>query len=283
MGTEHLGRLSLDAARAFEDYRIGKKHVVLLMLFMAFFDFVALGFILFYPGLSRGRVQIAANGTEFIETPEPVVVTTEPEAVTPDEPEPVPEPEPEPEPVPEPEPEPVFVEREPEDISDPASREALFTHYVQWGDTFYSLAARYWDKEHLWPDLWLLNSGSFPDPDFMVVGDVVSIYDPLGRPDDNGQRGFDEAELDRVFEAYLAAYRRYRQIGDDYIARADGRRSWYRTLGRNRVNKAHWAVYSSLRYDPALLDRYQSLLAPGDMETIEEYVDRFGYPQSGRE
>ncbi len=272
MGTEHLGRLSLDAARAFEDYRIGKKHVVLLMLCMALFDFVALGFILFHPGLMRQAPQGAAHDTEVIQTPEPVAVPTEPEAVAPVAPEPEPEPEPEP----------VFVEREPEDISDPASREVLFTHYVQWGDTFYSLAGRYWDKEHLWPDLWLLNSGSFPDPDFMVVGDVVRIYDPLGRSADNGQRSFDEAELDRVFEAYLAAYRRYRQIGDDYIARADGRRSWYRTLGRNRINKAHWAVYSSLRYDPELLHRYRSLLAPGDMEIIEEYVDRFGYPQSGR-
>ncbi len=278
MGTEHLGRLSLDAARAFEDYRIGRKHVVLLMLFMAIFDLAALGLIFFHPGLAREAAPPLATRTELIEAPEPAAEPA-PSPTIPEttEPEPVSEPEAAPAP------EAVYEEREPEDISDPASRELLFTHYVQWGDTFYSLAARYWGKEHLWPDLWLLNAAAFPDPDFMVVGDVVSMYDPLGRPADNGQRVFSEAELNRLFDAYLAVYRRYRQIGDDYLSRADGRRSWYQTLGRNRINKAHWAVYSSLRYDPALLQRYRSLLEPGDMETIEAYVDRFGYPQSGRE
>jgi hypothetical protein len=273
MGTEHLGRLSLDAARAFENYRIGKKHVVVLMLFMALFDFAALGLILFHPDLARQALPVAVDETELIEVLEPLPDPAEPES----------RPEVEPEPELESEPETVFEEREPEDIRDPASREVLFTHYVQWGDTFYSLAARYWDREHLWPDLWLLNASNFPDPDLMVVGDVVSIYDPLGRPADNGQRVFSTSERERIFEAYLAVYRKYRDIGDYYLARADGRRSWYRTLGRNRINKAHWSVYSSLRYDPSLLDRYRSLLSRGDIEIIEEYVDRFGYPHSGRE
>lgn len=271
MGTEHLGRLSLDAARAFEDYRIGKRHVVLLMAFMAIFDLAALGFILFHPGIARQNTPEPVNTIESSESPEPAVAPTEPEVV-----------EPEPQPEPTPAPETVHEEREPEKISDPASREALFTHYVQWGDTFYSLAARYWGQEHLWPDLWLLNVVEFPDPDFMVVGDVVRIYDPLGRLADNEQRVFDQAELDRIFEAHLAAYRRYRQIGNDYIARADGRRRWYRTLGRNRINKAHWTVYSSLRYEPDLLNSYRQLLEPGDIDIIEDYVDRFGYPHTGR-
>ncbi len=243
--------LRAEAIRNLENYRVGRRHVILMLVVIALLDFIGIMYLIEGPGLPKElwhRDPAAA--------PEPL-------PVEPAEPEPqlLPDPEAEPEP-------------EPPAVRDPGAREAEFTHYVRWGDTFYTLARRYWDDEHLWPDLWSLNKERFPDPDFIAERDVVAIYPRLA-PDGE----FQDAELDRLFEAYLEAYRAYQHVGDELLL--EGRRTsraWQRKLGRMKRDKSRWLLYSALRFDESYLDRYKAKIDSQDLAIVHDYIARFGIP-----
>ena len=251
--------MTLQARRNLDGYRLGRRRVIAIMIVIGLLDAVAIGYLLRDPGAVgvMHRLGLPFARVAPAETPAP----TEPAAS--EEPEP-PAPEPKAEPEPEAAPEP----------RDPAARELEFTHYVRWGDTFYTLARRYWDNEHLWPDLWSLNRERFPDPDFIAERDVVAIYPRLA-PDGE----FQSAELNRLFEAYLEAYRAYQRVGDDLIAEARrSGRAWQRKLGRMKRDKSTWLLYSALRFDEGYLDRYEAKIDADDLAVVRNYIDRFGIP-----
>ncbi|GEM_PF-2393096 len=245
--------IAAQARRNLDSYRIGRRHVIAIMVVIGLLDVVGIAYLLRDPGVADAvhRLGIPFARTAPAERPEPEE-PREPERPAPVAPEPDPEPEP----------------------RDPAAREAEFTHYVRWGDTFYTLARRYWDNEHLWPDLWSLNRERFPDPDFIAERDVVAIYPRLA-PDGE----FQSAELNRLFEAYLEAYRAYQRVGDDLIAEARrSGRAWQRKLGRMKRDKSTWLLYSALRFDEGYLDRYEAKIDADDLAVVRNYIDRFGIP-----
>lgn len=186
------------------------------------------------------------------------------------EPEPAAEAEPEEEPAAEPEPEP-----EPADpVVVPAEREQTGTHSVRAGDTFYDIAGEYWGDEHLWPDLYSLNAGRFADPDLIRPGDVVAVYPAL---DSDGE--LSRSDTGVLSEAYLETYRAYRAIGLEALerGRASGSRYWIER-SRNKINKAHWLLYSGHRFNPDLVDEYADGIDPRDLRVVRGYLERFGYP-----
>ncbi len=230
--------LRAEAIRNLETYRVGRRHVIIMMIIIGLLDVMGIVYLVRGPGLPEGLWPTEAPAAnDLLERVGP-------------------EPEPEPE------------------LRDPDAREVEFTHYVRWGDTFYMLSRRYWGDEHLWPDLWSLNRERYPDPDFIAERDVVAVYPRLA-PDGE----FQEAELDRLFQAYLEAYRAYQRVGDDLIAesRRTGR-SWQRRLGRIKRHKSKWLLYSALRFDEGYLERYQEKIDSADLKIVKNYIERFGTP-----
>jgi hypothetical protein len=191
------------------------------------------------------------------------------------EPAPAPEPEPEPEPAPEPEPEP---EPEPTEPSEPAvvpaDRTVGARHTVESGDTFYEISGSYWNDEHLWPDLYMLNRERFPDPDLMRPGDIVEIYPSLASDGELSQ-----ADIEVLSQAYVDTYRVYRTIGIEALERGRERGSRYWILrSRIKINKAHWLLYSGHRFNRDLAEEYADSIDSRDLRVVRGYLERFGYP-----
>jgi len=51
---------------------------------------------------------------------------------------------------------------------------------------------------------------------------------------------------------------------------------WSTQLGLIRVNKAHWVLYSGLRYDDNLLERVEGRVPQSDLAIVRAFVTRFG-------
>ena len=80
-----------------------------------------------------------------------------------------------------------------------------------------------------------------------------------------------------VTDAHIAAYRRYRELGDEALSQGRTQGNfWLIQLGLLRVNKARWVLYSGLRYDDELLERAGGIVPPADLEIVRGFVTRFG-------
>lgn len=170
---------------------------------------------------------------------------------------PEPEPEPAPEPAPEPSPEPA-----PPPTAETAAP-APASHSVVAGDTLFDLAARYWSDPYRWPVLLVRNTPSLSDPDFLRQGSRLTIGEV---PED----------IDTITAAHVNAYRRYKDLGNDALTR--GRRDdsyWLAQLGRLRLNKSVWVLYSGLRYDRGYLDR-ASGIDDEDLATVRRFIRDYG-------
>ncbi len=155
----------------------------------------------------------------------------------------------------------------------PDAREVRRRYTVTEGDTFFGLAGRIWEDQHLWPDLYTLNRDGFPNPDLILPGETVDIYPSL-----KADGTLTDAELAALLEAYVDTYRRYRRIGEEALSRGRESGSQYQIQrGRLYVNKAQWLLYSGLRYSRDLLDRYAAEIDEGDLRAVRQYVERFGY------
>lgn len=149
---------------------------------------------------------------------------------------------------------------------------------VRSGDTLYEIAGRIWSDPFLWPLLLGANAAQIEDPDYLRPGQ--SIEAPAWVTVDSG---LTEAQRARLSEAHVLAYRHYRDLGDGAIGLGMGQPEWWRErLGRIRLNKAHWVLYSGLRYDPELLDRYAGSIRDHDVAEVRSYVERFGLPPNRR-
>ncbi|NBB91376.1 MAG: hypothetical protein GVY23_09245 [Spirochaetes bacterium] len=183
------------------------------------------------------------------------------------------DPEPEPEPAEEPAPEP-----EPTEPAGPAvvpgERTATARHIVETGDTFYEISGFYWNDEHLWPDLYMLNHERFPDPDLVRPGDIVEIYPSLAS---DGELSAQDIEV--LSQAYVDTYSVYRRIGMAALERGRerGSRYWI-TRSRIKINKAHWLLYSGHRFNQNLAAEYAERIDERDLRVVRNYLERFGYP-----
>jgi len=142
---------------------------------------------------------------------------------------------------------------------------SAMTHTVAPGDTLFDLAGKYWSDPYLWPLLLVANSDTVADPDHLRRGIVLTIPK---RPDLTGRA---------VSDAHVEAYIRYRELGDEALQRGRAREDFWSTqLGLIRVNKAHWVLYSGLRYDDILLERVEGRVPQSDLAIVREFVTRFG-------
>ena len=243
---------------AADDTRIGRRNVLIVIAILALFNIACLLILIAFPSF----LPSFANWLPRRGPAEPVERVAVPE---PPEPAPAPEPAPTPDPPDAPEPDP-----------DPGVPERLVTatHTVRAGDTFYDLAEEYWGYPKVWPDLYVLNRDRYRDPDLILPGDEITIYNPLGDP-----QALSPAQTDALLDAHIATYKVYRALGDEALERGlrTGNR-WLIQRGRIRINKAHWLLYSGTRFDRAFLERWGDEIDERDLRVVRQYLERFGYP-----
>lgn len=199
------------------------------------------------------------------------------------EPQPASEPEPAPaeEPAPQPDPEPAEEPTPAEPSGDAAADQQPIpatTVSVRAGDTLYDIAGRLWDDPFLWPLLLVANEDEITDPDYLRPGQRVDAPAWV-----TVASGLSDEQRARLSQAHVLAYRHYRDLGDAAIGLGMGQPEWWRErLGRQRLNKAHWVLYSGLRYDEDLLDRYAASIRDEDIREVRGFVERFGLPPTRR-
>jgi hypothetical protein len=151
------------------------------------------------------------------------------------------------------------------DATEPTAAWATTTHVVVRGDTLFDLAGEYWRDPYLWPVLLAANLETITDPDYLRQGSVLNIP---SRPETTDRA---------VTDAHIGAYRRYRELGDGALSQGRTQGNlWLIQLGLLRVNKAHWVLYSGLRYNDALLERAEGAVPREDLEIVRGFVTRFG-------
>ena len=187
--------------------------------------------------------------------------------------EPAPEPEPEPAPADEPEPAPADQTTPGVAAADQQPVPAA-TVTVDRGDTLYDIAGRRWDDPFLWPLLLAANEEDIEDPDYLRPGQRVDAPAWV-----TVESGLADGQRARLSQAHVLAYRHYRDLGDAAIGLGMGQPEWWRQrLGRQRLNKAHWVLYSGLRYDEELIERYAGSIRDDDIREVRGFVERFGLP-----
>jgi len=155
----------------------------------------------------------------------------------------------------------------------PAARTVTGTHMVKRGETFYELSGELWGDEHLWPDLYVLNQQQFTNPDLVPEGSEISVYERLG-----SSGSFNAREMATLLQAYVDVYRRYRALGEQALERGRETGSrWLIELARARINKAHWLLYSGMRFRRDLLDHFDDQIEDRDERVVRQFVERFGY------
>ena len=146
------------------------------------------------------------------------------------------------------------------------SRKVTYKHTVRQGDTIYGIAKKYWNNQYLWPDLYYLNREKFEDPEFLRPGEVVLIYESLGKPE---SLSLDKKR--RLVEAYITMYRVSRALGEQEVAKG------LKEKGENRIRESRWTLYTAVRYEHDLLELYEEGIYPEDIEIVDDYISRFGY------
>ena len=185
-------------------------------------------------------------------------------------PQPAPAPAPAPPPTPAPEPTPPGI-RDQEAI--PAA-----VHTVRTGDTLFDIAEERWADPYLWPLILLANEDRLVDPDYLRPGHTIRI--PQWVTVASGLTPDQRTEISR---GHVLAYRLYRDLGSDAVGLGQGQPAWLLVrLGRIRLNKSMWVLYSGLRYDEQLLDRFAASIREHEVRQVRIFVDRFGLPPTRR-
>lgn len=199
-------------------------------------------------------------------------VTAEPAAEAPAEPEPAPPLEPDLDPDPPPEPTP--------DAEPSVAQEIIpaVTHTVRRTDTLFDLAGEYWSDPFLWPVILEANEDRTVDPDYLRPGQPITIPQWV-----TVESGLTDEQRRTISRAHVLAYRYYRSLGSEAIGLGRGQPAWWLAqLGRIRFNKAMWVLYSGLRYDEALLSRFEASIRDEDARQVRAFVNRFGLPPTRR-
>ncbi|MFW5688499.1 MAG: LysM peptidoglycan-binding domain-containing protein [Spirochaetota bacterium] len=204
------------------------------------------------------------------EDPQAVIEPLDDPAEAESEPEPATEPEAEPEPEPAADPD---VQPASDQTTIPAS-----AWRVRSGDSLYEIAGEVWSDPFLWPLLLQANDERIEDPDYLRPGQTVEIPAWV-----TVASGLTSEQRRRLSASHVLAYRHYLALGDDAIGLGMGQPEWWRErLGRVRLNKAHWVLYSGLRYDPDLLSTFASDIRDEDIAEVRGYRERFGLPPNRR-
>ena len=207
---------------------------------------------------------------------EPLDEPAEPEA----EPDPEPEPQPETEPEPAAQPETV-ADPDADPAADPAADQTAIpasAWRVRSGDSLYEIAGEVWSDPFLWPLLLQTNDERIEDPDYLRPGQTVEIPAWV-----TVASGLTSEQRRALSAAHVLAYQHYLALGDDAIGLGMGQPAWWRErLGRMRLNKAHWVLYSGLRYDPDLVATFASEIRDADIAEVRGYRERFGLPPNRR-
>ena len=218
---------------------------------------------------------------------EPEVTTGEPAFESADEPEPADDAEADPAPAPDAEPATV-TEDEPAPAPE-ATRESVTaardqetipasTWTVRAGDTLYDIAGTRWSDPFLWPLLLAANDEAIEDPDYLRPGQRVSVPEWV-----TVESGLTAEQRQRVSAAHVLAYHHYRRLGDGAIGLGMGQPEWWRErLGRIRLNKAHWVLYSGLRYNEDLVSDFRDEIRADDAAEVRSFRERYGLPPTRR-
>jgi hypothetical protein len=228
---------------------------------------------------------VARSDAEASDEPEAEPASPEPEAA---EPRPAPE-EPEPEePGPAAEPEPSAEEQPQAQPEAEPAREAApavvaaadqtvipaSTYTVGAGDTLYDIAGEVWSDPFLWPLLLQANPDELEDPDYLRPGQRITVPAWV-----TVESGLIAEQRRRLSEAHVIAYHHYRRLGARAIGLGMGQPQWWlERLGRARLNKAHWVLYSGLRYDDDLLSTFGDAIRDEDVRQVRGFVDTYGLP-----
>jgi hypothetical protein len=255
-------------APTLDDIRIGKRNVLIVLIALALFDIAAVVLLFTVPGLPGMVAQDAAE--PWAETRPEQEPSAQGEAETADSEAPS------------------DSSREGTSVAKngesgegwqeaspipPAARTVTGTHMVKRGETFYELAGELWGDEHLWPDLYVLNQQQFTNPDLVPEGSEISVYERLG-----SSGSFNAREMATLLQAYVDSYRRYRALGEQALERGRETGSrWLIELARARINKAHWLLYSGMRFRRDLLDHFDDQIEDRDERVVRQFVERFGY------
>lgn len=205
--------------------------------------------------------------------PEPTEPDTEPAPIT------------EPDPTPadsgaraEPQPAPARTQPDPLAVASDQESIPADTYVVRGGDTLFDVARGIWGDPWLWPLILDANEGMIRDPDYLRPGQQLRIPAWVTL-----ESGLTTEQRRRLAEAHVIAYEHYRRLGSDAVGLGAGQPAWWLAqLGRIRLNKAHWVLYSGLRYDEELLARFDSEIRTEDAAQVQAFVDRFGLPPNRR-
>ena len=155
---------------------------------------------------------------------------------------------------------------------------AASIHTVRPTDTLYDIAEARWADPFLWPLLLQANEDRIPDPDYLRPGQTIRIPEWV-----TVESGLTNPQRYLLSEAHVTAYRYYRNLGSEPIGLGSGQPAWWLAqLGRIRLNKAMWVLYSGMRYDEAILDRFEPSIRSTDVEQVRAFVNRFGLPPGRR-
>jgi hypothetical protein len=87
------------------------------------------------------------------------------------------------------------------------------------------------------------------------------------------------ADVEVISEAYIRTYSTYRRLGAEALERGRAEQSrYYIELARNRINKAHWLLYSGHRFNRNLAAEHAERIDERDLAVVRRYLARFGYP-----
>jgi hypothetical protein len=114
------------------------------------------------------------------------------------------------------------------------------------GDTVSTITLRQWGNVVLWPDLYTSNKWIHNDPDLILPGELVMIFDKLG----NNATQFSEQDKQYLLEAYIKVYKMYRDLGEKRNAS-----KWY-TLGL------------ALRVEPTFFELYANEIDERDIQMV---------------
>lgn len=231
---------------AAEDIRIGKRNILIIIVVLAIFNLACLLVLIAFPTFLPSVANWLPRRGPQPDAPA-VVIAPAPRAAPPAPP-----------------------------AADPGvpERVRVAGHTVRRGDTFYELAGEFWGFSKMWPDLFVLNMAEFPDPDFVAPGETIAIFNPIGDP-----QALSPAQIHALLQAHVDTYLVYRRLGDESLER--GLRTgnqWLILRGRVRINKAHWLLYSGVRFDRFFLDEFADQIQERDLRVVREYLNRFGYP-----
>ncbi|NIZ18781.1 LysM peptidoglycan-binding domain-containing protein [Entomospira culicis] len=143
-------------------------------------------------------------------------------------------------------------------VEDPSAKARELTNQREYkvvsGDTVSTITVREWGNVMLWPDLYVNNQWIYNDPDLILPGELVMIFDKLG----HGRSELTAEEKEYLLDAYLQVYKLYQQLGEKRNAS-----KWY-TLGL------------ALRVEPRFFEIYADRIDPRDIEMVRTLQKQSG-------